>query len=248
MTYRRFYAPAEAITADRISLAGEEAHHLKDVLRLRAGDRVKVFDGSGNEFLCTVAGFGKGSVELQIESREAPEVESSLRITLAQALIKGEKFDLVVQKATELGVSRIAPILTEHSDVKLKDQSIVRRIERWRRISLEAEKQSGRCRLVQIDYPQPLPSFCAGDSSQLKLFFAERGGKSLSGIVEQVQPDLIKSVSVLIGPEGGWSRSECEIAAQHGFHAVSLGRRILRTETAAIASLSLVQFLFGDLR
>ncbi|MEK7830830.1 MAG: RsmE family RNA methyltransferase, partial [Acidobacteriota bacterium] len=149
MQRHRFHALKSQISDSQILLAADEAHHLARVLRLSIGDTVFVFDGEGCEWECEIAGVNKREADLTIIRQLTDEVESPLRLTLAQALVKGDKFDWVVQKATELGVTRIVPLITDHSDVKRAEERAEQKLERWRRISLEALKQCGRRRLVE---------------------------------------------------------------------------------------------------
>ena len=157
MTRRRFFAQPSLFAPDgsTVTLAADEARHLHDVLRLRRGDEVFVFDGEGREFSCVVEETGRDQAKLKVISEvDAARPESTLDLTLAVALLKGEKFDLVVQKATELGVSRIVPLVTKLADVRLRDEADAeRRALRFQRIALEACKQSGRARLPQVDAP-----------------------------------------------------------------------------------------------
>ena len=150
MQRRRFYAAPESIGESVIHLSSEESHHLARVLRLRDGDEAFVFDGCGREYRCRVKRAETRGAQLEVIERLAGDVESPLDLTLAQALAKGEKFDLIVQKATELGVRAIAPLVTANADLKLSDERAEKRAERWRRIALEALKQSGGRRLVEI--------------------------------------------------------------------------------------------------
>jgi len=228
-------------------LDADESHHLTRVLRLAAGSEVFVFDGEGSEWLCEVSTVDKRSSSLRIVRKLEGEVESPLQLTLGQALIKNDKFDWVVQKSVELGVTRIAPLITDHCDIRRAEGRTENRLARWRRIALEAVKQCGRRTLVEISEPVGFPEFCHSitDDPQttLKLLFSERGGRRLSdndGIVP-------RSIVIVIAPEGGWSDGELEIASRSSFDFISLGRRILRSETAAIAATALTQNLFGDL-
>src|SRR3954468_19263472 len=154
MSRRRFYASPQAFVPDNqfVKLSADETRHLRDVLRLRTGDEAYVFDGEGREFRCRVREMDRQSATLEvIEQVESASPESPLRLTLAVALLKGEKFDLVVQKATELGVSRLIPVLTKRSDVRLRDaRDAEHKVERWRRLALEAAKQSGRARVPAV--------------------------------------------------------------------------------------------------
>jgi 16S rRNA (uracil1498-N3)-methyltransferase len=244
---RRFYAPPENFQADKIRLDFEETRHLRDVLRLRAGENINVFDGAGREFSCVVAEIGRRETILQIAGEVTPGApESSLNLTLAVALLKGEKFDLVLQKATELGVKRFVPLETRRADVKLKDaKEIEKKLERWRKISIEAAKQCGRARLMRIENAQDFRQFieASTDSNRENLvLFSERGGESFSNIKAE------KKLIAVVGSEGGWDDSEIEAARAGGFQIVTLGGRILRAETAAISIAAIMQNRFGDLR
>jgi 16S rRNA (uracil1498-N3)-methyltransferase len=220
---RRFYAPKEKFTKDKIILSLEETRHLRDVLRLCEGEKINIFDGQGKEI---------------IEEIAPSSPESELNLTLAVALLKGEKFDLVLQKAVELGVTKFVPVNTKRSDVKLKDAE--KKLERWQKISLEAAKQCGRAKLMQIELPQDLTKFtksCEG----AKALFSERNGTSFA----EIKAD--KKITAFVGPEGGWDDSEIEFAASNDCQIVTLGGRILRAETAVITIVSLLQNHFGDL-
>lgn len=242
MQRHRFYAPPAQINGTQVTLAADEAYHLSRVLRLGVGARVYAFDGCGNEYLCEITQLDKHAATLSIIEALTDTVESPLQLTLAQSLIKGDKFDWVVQKASELGVTRIVPLITEHSEIKRAEERAENKLQRWRRIALEAVKQCGRRRLVEVAEPLPLTQFCAMDASQLKLILSERGGQHLRAL-----PSAAASVTLAVAAEGGWSEAELAAATQHGFISVYLGARILRTETAAIAGAALIQHLFGDL-
>jgi 16S rRNA (uracil1498-N3)-methyltransferase len=255
MARRRFYAPPDAFAPDGVGvgLSVEESRHLRDVLRLRAGDEAFVFDGEGGEFACVVveAG-GRGAVaRLEVRGRVEPQSpESPLRLSLGVALLKGEKFDLVVQKATELGVARIVPVVSRRADVRLRDERDAgARVERWRRLALEAAKQSGRARVPSIETPAAFGNFLAEGplAGDARVMFAERGGEGLHEFVRGVKPMRPASVTALVGPEGGWEPEEVALAVEGGWTIVTLGGRTLRAETAAITATALLQHLFGDL-
>ena len=167
---RRFFAPSNQISDSSLILGPEETRHLRDVLRLRAGDRVNVFDGEGREYLAEIAEISKNSTTLDV-IEEIPPVspESPLDLTLAAAILKGEKFDLVVQKAVELGVTRIVPLLTVRGDVRLRDTQ--KRVGRWRRIGLEAAKQSGRAALMKIGEPVDSSNLCKRSNRKRIVYF-----------------------------------------------------------------------------
>ena len=230
-------------------LSAEESRHLRDVLRLRAGEEAYVFDGEGSEFACVVSDEGgrRGEASLEVRGRvEPPRPESPLELTLAVALLKGEKFDLVVQKATELGAARVEPVLTARADVRPRDaRDTGRRVERWRRLALEASKQSGRARVPSVESPQTFAQLVAREPHEgaARLLFSERGGAGLDSLAVEAS-----SVVALVGPEGGWDDEELTLARAHGWTLVTLGGRTLRAETAAITACALLQHAFGDLR
>ena len=214
---------------------------MRDVLRLKPGDEVYVFNGVGREFRCTVSSTARDSAELRIDAEVEPaKPESQLQLNLCVALLKGEKFDLVVQKATELGVSKVVPLITRYADVHLRDEAdAAKRVARWQRIALEAAKQSGRAFVPEISAPAAFDSLSVDG---LVVVFSERDGGALSSLIPS------QSVTALVGSEGGWSDDEIESARARNFHIVTLGGRILRAETAAITVTALLQHLFGDLR
>lgn len=245
MTRRRFHAAPGAFKQGSITLAQEEARHLREVLRLKPGDEVYVFDGLGHEFRCTVSSSRRDSAELHIEAEVEPaKPESQLQLNLCVALLKGEKFDLVVQKATELGVTKVIPLITRYADVHLRDPTdATKRLARWQRIAMEAAKQSGRAFVPEITLPVPFEDALAMEG--LGVMFSERGGDRWETLLNQPTPG---AVMALVGSEGGWTDEEIETARARNFHIVTLGGRVLRAETAAIAVTTLLQHLFGDLR
>ncbi|MFL6227635.1 MAG: 16S rRNA (uracil(1498)-N(3))-methyltransferase [Pyrinomonadaceae bacterium] len=259
---RRFYAPPEDFDTDaaRVSLSREETQHLTGVLRLGAGAEVQVFDGEGREFLCVVTADARRGMEratLEVRAAvEPPSAESLLELTLYVALLKGEKFDTVVQKATELGATRVVPVETARADVRLpraeRADAAAKRVARWQRIAVEAAKQSGRARVPAVVAPESLADALArgsaGGTSETsrRLIFSEHGGR---GLVETVAAwDVRRArVAALVGPEGGWEDAELEQARAAGWQVVTLGGRTLRAETAALVACALLQHLCGDL-
>lgn len=239
---RRFYAAPGEFSGTGLTLSPSETRHLRNVLRLRAGDDVRVFDGTGREFHCEIVDVKKGGAELRVVTEVEPAApESSVEVTLAAAAYLHDKLDLVVQKAVELGVVRFRPLVTARSEVKYRD--MIKRAERWRKIALEATKQCERARIMLVDEPVLFESFAAESdpSAGLLLMFSEKGGGK---IPEDVRP---ARVTALVGPKGGWEDSEIEVATQRGYVPIKLGRRIMRAETAAITFAALVQHRFGDL-
>ena len=234
---RRFYAPVESFENDRVLLGSEEARHLRDVLRLRVGDTISVFDGKGSEYKCRVDEIGKKSAVAIVEEQIQPlSPESPLDLTLSSAVLKGEKFDLVVQKAVELGVRRLIPLQTIRCDVKTAN-----RLERWRRIALEATKQSGRAAIMDISETAALSDVITRAETNDIVLFSERNGNPMS---ELSSSDIMTAI---VGPEGGWYDQELEAATQAGVQIITLRGRILRAETAAIAVTAILQNRFGDL-
>ncbi len=252
MTRRRFYAPPGAFTADSrsLTLQAEELRHVRDVLRLKPGDEVYVFDGEGKEFRCAIEQSGREVARLIVLAEVAPaRPESPLQLTLAVALLKGDKFDLVVQKATELGVARFIPVQTKLADIRLRDQTDAKkRVARWQRIALEAAKQSGRARVPEVVAPICFASLVETRVAhgQNRLMFSERQGQSLAVFKDNLV-GLPQSITALVGSEGGWADKEIEQASNTGWAIVTLGGRTLRAETGAIAGTVLLQHLFGDL-
>src|ERR1051325_9040718 len=179
MSRRRFHAPPDAFNNQTVTLGMDEARHLRDVLRLKAGDEVYVFYGRGREFRCSVVNTTRDAASLRVEAEVEPaKPESQLQLNLCIALLKGEKFDLVVQKGTELGVSKVTPLITRYADIHLRDESdAAKRVARWQRIALEAAKQSGRAFVPEISAPAAFDSLFADG---LCVMFSERGGKSLT--------------------------------------------------------------------
>ena len=245
MARRRFHAPPSAFKQASITLAGDEARHLREVLRLKPGDEVYVFDGHGHEFRCTVSNARRDSAELRIDAEVDPaKPESQLQLNLCVALLKGEKFDLVVQKATELGATKVTPLITHYADVHLRDPAdATKRVVRWQRIAMEAAKQSGRAFVPEISLPVAFET--ALEIEGLGVMFSERGGGGWETLLNQPTP---RAVMALVGSEGGWADHEIETARARNFHIVTLGGRVLRAETAAIAVTTLLQHQFGDLR
>ena len=237
---RRFYAPKDSFVDGRVRLDTDETRHLRDVLRLHVGDEVSVFDGEGWEYRCTIHEIGKKSSELAIlEPIEPASPESSFEITVAATILNGEKYDLIIQKAVELGVTRLIPMNTIRCDVKIKDA--VKRMDRWRRIAMEATKQSGRAKLMQIGEPITFDELVADSKGENTILFSERDGVDFSGVTAD------KKITTLFGPKGGWDDSELTAAKDHGINIVTLGGRILRAETASIAITAILQHRFGDL-
>jgi 16S rRNA (uracil1498-N3)-methyltransferase len=243
----RFFFPSGQLQGNQATISGQEFDHLRRVLRLRPGNPVTLFDGRGWEHEGVIESLDADRAVVAVSRSYRPERESPLDVTLAQGLGKGDKMDLVVEKATELGVSRLIPFLSAYTVPKLDKRRLEIRQERWRKIALSAAKQSGRTRVPDM---VELREFSAviGEPwpCELKLLFWE---KEPEGSLLQLRTEHphVRSVLLVVGPEGGFSAGEAEQARRQGFRSIHFGRRTLRTETAALATLSVVQCLWGDL-
>jgi len=242
MRLTRVYVDAPLASGMRVTLQGSAAGHLTRVLRLRVGEALTVFNGAGGEYAASIEHAHAGRVAVAIGELRAIERESPLTLTLAQGVSRGERMDLVVQKATELGASGLAPVLAERSVVRLTAQQAERRLNHWRAIAIAACEQSGRNRLPAIASPVPLKDFLRTSDGSMRLLLSPAATATLADL-----PRLVSAITVLIGPEGGLAETEQEAAVAAGFKPVRLGPRVLRTETAAIAALTLLQREFGDL-
>jgi 16S rRNA (uracil1498-N3)-methyltransferase len=209
-------------------------------MRVRAGDEVSVFDGDGGEYRCVITDIGKSSAKLGIiEQTQPASPESSLDLTLAAAILKHDRFDLVIQKAVELGVATLIPLDVVRFDVRAKDAA--KRLDRWRRIALEATKQCGRARLMKIGQPTSVKDVIRVPDPSTTVMFSERDGGALPLSFAGSR------LTAIIGPVGGWDDSELKAAQDRGISIVTLRGRVLRAETAAIAIAAILQHRFGDL-
>ncbi|MGH8298966.1 MAG: 16S rRNA (uracil(1498)-N(3))-methyltransferase [Steroidobacteraceae bacterium] len=227
----------------RQTIDGDAAKHIARVLRLKPGDPLTVFDGRGGEHAARIEAIRKGAVVVEVQERSAAERESPLSLTLAQGVSRGERMDWVIQKATELGVTRIIPLLTERSVVRLDARQSARKIQHWQGIAVAACEQSGRNKVPDIATPLGLHDFLrAIDSRATCLLLSPTGTQRVNDLKAPAG-----QIIVLIGPEGGMAQSEQRAAVAAGFLTVRMGPRVLRTETAAVAALTLLQHQFGDL-
>lgn len=243
---RRFYVPKSNFSERRVTFGEEESHHIARVLRMEPGETIEVFDGFGQEYVCRIS-VVEPQVEAEVIEKINTLVESPIGISLAQALIKFDKFDFVVQKATELGVVAIYPIASERTEIKLAPQKASDRVERWRKIAQEAAKQSRRSVIPLIHPIERIEPFLAKDQmrpKKLKAMPTEHRGIGFKDLLKQRR---FTDVSLLVGPEGGWSEKDLQAASAAGYLFVSLGKRILRTETAGLVAITIVQYELGDL-
>jgi len=240
----RLFVSGQLINGTELLLEGDRARYLGRVLRLRVGDEITIFNGEGGEWSAAIEAMTKSTATLSVGGNVETRTDSALKIHLVQGISRGERMDFVIQKATELGVKRVTPVLTEYGVVKLDATRAEKRRDHWQNIAASACEQSGRTRLPLIDAPVTLKDWFGAKPAEVdaELILAPGAAASLAGITA---PQT--KVCVMIGPEGGFSETEYEDAAIAGFTSVSLGPRVLRTETAAVAALAVMQSLWGDL-
>lgn len=239
----RLFSPEPLKPHHLMTLDASQARYLMRALRLRAGNTITLFDGSGGEYVAEIVSADKGSVEVQTGAFSDRSAESTLQIRLVQGISKGDRMDTVVQKATELGATRISPVLSQYSVVRLDDKKATKRRDHWQKIAQSTCEQCCRNIVPCIGEVKSLDAWHCEDNggTEIKLILIPDAKKTLSSIR---RPE--SGVSLLVGPEGGFSGLELERAMERGFTPVSLGPRILRTETAAAAAISVVQTLWGD--
>jgi 16S rRNA (uracil1498-N3)-methyltransferase len=245
MRLTRVHVEAPLASGKRVAVEGSAANHIMRVLRLRAGDAVTLFNGNGAEFAASIQEFRKDFVVVEVKEERAVDRESPLSITLGQGISRGERMDWILQKATELGGTRIVPVATERSVVRLDAKQAEKKLQHWRGIAIAACEQCGRNKVPEITLPTDIFEFVgsAAGSTATRLLLSPTSDAS----IDEVCVDAA-GVTLLIGPEGGLTEDEREVAQRAGFTAVRMGSRVLRTETAAIAALTILQHRFGDLR
>lgn len=242
MRIPRFYYPDSIPLDTEFALDKEAAHHAATVLRVKANQPIVLFNGDGNEYSGQVISVARREVTVEMDACLSLSVESPLPLHLGQGISKGDRMDTVLQKSVELGVTEITPLITERCTVKLDDKRWEKKVAQWQKILIGACEQSGRNTLTTLHPVQTLSQFLAQPTRQQRLVLAPGATHSLSKTLYHTN-----GYRLLIGPEGGLSDSEVHQAQECGFGSVSMGPRILRTETAAIASLSVLQSLHGDL-
>lgn len=246
----RFFIPLETPTADRLAITDPPLiHRMRDVLRLRPGDKVIVFDNSGWEYEVFLEQVEADRVLGQIQQRRLCRNEPRTQVTLYQAVLKGERFEWALQKGTEVGVSAFVPLLSERCIVQDAHQLSRRKLQRWEKIIQAAAEQSQRGRVPAL---QPLVLFAAAceqvhRNSGLALIPWEEASTPLRTVLEETGPENPFNVSIFIGPEGGFSEAEVQLARNYGLRPVRLGPRILRAETAGVVATALVLYHYGDL-
>lgn len=244
----RFYCDVPLAAGARIALPDALAHHAVRVLRLRAGEAITLFNGLGGEFPAVLEIDGKAGYA-QLGEFNPREAELGGRITLAQGLPSGDKMDWVVEKAVELGAARVCPIAAQRSVLQLSGARLEKRVAHWQRIAQSAAEQCGRNRLMAVDAPQALADWLAQPADGLRLLCHPEADQDLAGLLQGGSgasgASGAQALTLLVGPEGGWSDKELDAARQAGVQAVRFGPRVLRTETAGLALISAISALQG---
>ena len=238
----RIYQPGNYQSGQHLELSPEAGQHVGTVLRMQSGESLTLFCGDNREFNATIIAVKKKQVTVEIGSVQEVSRESPLKVHLGQAISKGERMELVMQKAVELGVASITPIITARCVVKLDKERMAKKLHQWQAIVIAACEQSGRNTVPLVHQPLNLDHYLSEVQADLKLVLHPGGNKTWRDYA--LKPS---SISLLIGPEGGLSEEEVASAKAHDFQFLSLGPRILRTETAAITALSVLQAIGGDL-
>jgi len=235
----RFFLKHKLELGDVI-ITEQTAHYITNVLRLNTNTNIVLFDGSGYEFYATINAIGKNSVHAIITNKQLKFTESPLNTHLGQVISKGERMDLVMQKACELGVTQITPLFSTRCEVKLSGTRLAKKLAHWQQIIISAAEQCGRCVLPTLHNPQHLTDWLEQTKAEAKVIL-QPNGASLSTLKS------IQSLALAIGSEGGFTNDEVLFAQKNNFVQIGLGNRILRTETAPITTLSIAQHLWGDI-
>jgi 16S rRNA (uracil1498-N3)-methyltransferase len=253
MSIHRFYVPPKQIINGNVFIRGTDVWHINKVLRLSKGEQVIVFDGTGHEYRVVLGKRKSREILGTVVEQWERHAESPLYLTLVQGIPKANKMDVIVQKASEIGVNVIVPLQTERSVLnmkqkKLNEESISKKLDRWTRIGIEAVKQSGRTAIPQIQTLVNVEEFLIQPlSADLKLLLWEEEQQNSLKHVLRTHAETVRSAVIVIGPEGGFTKEEAGQFMAQGYQTVSLGKRILRTETAGLVVLGILQYEYGDL-
>lgn len=243
MRVSRIYYEGSLDLSLSVTLPQESSHYILHVLRLKMGDEVILFNNTEGEYLCEIIDIKKSNASLKVKKFVNTNPESGLKLHLAQAIVKGDKMDWIIQKAVELGVTEITPLMTEFCNIKLNPQRAAKRIHHWQKIIISACEQSGRTKLPLLNPVDYLERWVDEQNADVKIICHPE----IKDPHPRPSPVYERGVRVLIGPEGGFSPSEVKMSMENGFKAMSLGPRILRADTAAVAALSILQNTWGDL-
>ncbi len=245
---RCFFIEKSDLESGNVAIVGTDANHIKNVLRMRAGDKISIVDGLGNEHLATIEKLSPSCIDISVDARIISNRESPVKIIIAQAYLKHKKMDFIVRQITELGVFQWAPFFATRSVPHPDDQQLVKRTARWGIIAREALKQCRRSRLMNICHPVAFKDILKrGCHCDLKIIFCTNETARLATLLKSHNRSSLRIIMALIGPEGGFTTQEIESAEANGFIPASLGPRILRAETATVAVCTLLQHYFGDI-
>ena len=242
MRVTRIYQPGEFSPGEIIPLSTQASQHVGRVLRMKSGDNILLFNGNNYQFPAKIVEISKREVTVEIKSIEQHSVESNFKVHLGQCISKGDKMDLVMQKAVELGVTTITPIFSKFCNVNLDAKRIEKKHKQWQEQVISACEQSGRNYMPPVNFPCKIQNFIENCQAKHKLLLHPTANTSLHDY-----QDISNDVIILIGPEGGLAENEINRAEQCAFKPIKMGPRILRTETAAISALSVLQAIYGDL-
>jgi 16S rRNA (uracil1498-N3)-methyltransferase len=241
----RFYVPAESVKGKQLIIGGDEAHHIIDVMRLKPSDTVVAFDGTGREYTGSIRSVSKGSVVIDILNTAESVSRAAERITLIQAIPKKAKMDYIVEKATELGVSAVVPVVTERTIPEWDEPKRASCVRRWRKIALEASKQSSRIDIPSVSDIIDFKAYVKVAAIDGLAIIPTLGGKVI-GLREALRGRRGRPVTVAIGPEGDFTQGEVDTARLAGFKPVSLGPRVLKSDTAGLAALAILGYELTD--
>ncbi|MGD9139233.1 MAG: 16S rRNA (uracil(1498)-N(3))-methyltransferase [Desulfobacterales bacterium] len=245
---RHFYIHSSATPGSVVAIENSEAHHIKNVLRLKTGAAIKLFDGTGYEYEAVIKDLSGAEVKVEIRSRVQAATGSKVQIVVAQAFLKDKKMDELLRRLTELGVSGFIPFFCRRAIAKPDASRLAGRRRRWHRIAAEALKQCRRIDLPEIGAAHSFEEVLeVGKTCDLSIVFWEKESISLLNTIETDKHHPLKRILLMMGPEGGFARREVEMATDSGFFVAGLGPRILRAETATLAACAIVQYLFGDM-
>ena len=243
MNIPRIYQSCSLTPGEKTVLDTDAAHHLLNVLRLKTGEAIAVFNGTGGYYDAKIVEAGRHRIVVEIHEYHPEDCESTLHLTLVQGISRGQKMDMTLQKSVELGVNTIIPIQTQYSSTRLNEEQVKKRMAHWQKILIAACGQCGRNRLPVLQEPVDFREYVSVPQEDLKIILNPYSSAGLTDLGKDVD-----RVIVMTGPEGGFSEEEIRLSEQFGYYGVSLGPRILRTETAAIAAITTCQVLWGDFR
>lgn len=240
---QHFFVTPDQVRGESVYIEGSDVNHMKNVLRMKQGEEVEISDGNNHRYCCHIESFEADSIVLQIQEELKIDTELPSRIYLFQGIPKSDKMELIIQKAVELGVNEVIPVVTKRAVVKLDEKKAQKKVSRWREIARSAAKQSGRGILSEVgkvmNYREALERAADLDVVLIPYELAE-GMEATKAAIEAIGPG--QSIGIFIGPEGGFEKEEVELALQSGAKEITLGRRILRTETAGLTTLSILMY------